>query len=364
MISFGMTEEQELVRDAMREFADQALRPVARDFDEASSVSDEILNLIWDLGLVPTQIPEEFGGGGEPRSAVTNVIAAEELAWGDASLATLALATPGFVNAIVDQGSDEQKARLLPAFCDETPSTAVLAVTEPTALADPAQPRTIAEAKEDKFVISGRKSFVPLAQRASHFLVVARNGSELDAFIVPRDAEGVTISVAELNLGLRALPTGTVDFERVEVSVVDRLGGKAGSNVRRLLDNSRIALASIMLGLSRSVLEFCVPYAKDRVAFDEAIAKKQSIAFRLSDMHIEIEAMRWLIWKAASHYEQGLDSTKEAQHALQYTAEKSMWIADNGIQTLGGHGFIREHPVEMWFRNARTLGVLEGVVGV
>jgi acyl-CoA dehydrogenase len=119
-----------------------------------------------------------------------------------------------------------------------------------------------------------------------------------------------------------------------------------------------------MLGISRAVLDFCVPYAKDRVAFDEAIAQKQSIAFRMAEMHCEIDAMRWLVWKAASQLEQGLDATRSACFASSYASEKSMWIGDNGIQVLGGHGFIREHPVEMWFRNARTLGVIEGSVAI
>jgi alkylation response protein AidB-like acyl-CoA dehydrogenase len=112
------------------------------------------------------------------------------------------------------------------------------------------------------------------------------------------------------------------------------------------------------------VLEYCVPYAKERVAFGEAIAKKQSIAFRLAEMHMEVECMRWMTWKAASQLEQNLDATKAAHLARQYAADKAMWISDNGIQVLGGHGFIREHPVEMWYRNARTLGVLEGVGSV
>ena len=119
-----------------------------------------------------------------------------------------------------------------------------------------------------------------------------------------------------------------------------------------------------MAGLSRAVLEYCVPYAKEREAFDEPIARKQAIAFTLADMHIEIESMRWLVWKAASRLEKGLDTRREAHLARAYAAEKSMWIADNGVQVLGGHGFIREHPVELWFRSARTLGVLEGTTSV
>ena len=119
----------------------------------------------------------------------------------------------------------------------------------------------------------------------------------------------------------------------------------------------------MLVGACRGVLEFCVPYTKERVAFDEPIAKKQSIAFRLAEMHIEVEAMRWMAWKSSSHVGQSHpEATKQAHLTRQYAAEKSMWIADNGVQVLGGHGYIREHPVEMWFRNARTLGVLEGTV--
>jgi alkylation response protein AidB-like acyl-CoA dehydrogenase len=198
--------------------------------------------------------------------------------------------------------------------------------------------------------------------RATHFLVIARNGGGVDAFIVPRDAKGLTISDPELNMGMKGLTTSTLDLEQVEVPAANRLGGDAGCDIRRILDSSRVALAATMLGLSRTVLEFCVPYTKDRVAFDEPISKKQSIAFRMSEMHIEIESMRWLTWKAASEIEQGLDATRSASFAFSYAAEKSMWIADNGIQILGGHGFIREHPVEMWFRHARTISVLEGTI--
>lgn len=363
MISFKLTEEQEVVREAMREFAEQAMRPIGRECDETSNIPNDFLESAWQLGLTFTQIPEEYGGGGE-RSPITNVILLEELASGDAALALAALAPSAFVNAIVDQGSEAQKAQYLPAFCGETFTTAALASIEPAAMADPANPRMVAEEKEDRFVISGCKSFVPFGDRASDFLVIARNGNQVDAFIVPRDADGLTISEPELNMGMKGLTTVSLEFERVEVPAASRLGGEAGCDVRRLLDGSRVALAATMLGLSRAVLDFCIPYAKDRVAFDEAISKKQSIAFRMAEMHSEIEAMRWLTWKAASQVEQGIDVTRSAYFAHSYAAEKSMWIADNGVQILGGHGFIREHPVEMWFRHARTLSVLEGTIAV
>ena len=150
----------------------------------------------------------------------------------------------------------------------------------------------------------------------------------------------------------------------MEVPASARLGGEAGCDARRLLNHSRAALAALEVGLARGVLEYAVPYAKDREAFDQAIAQKQGIAFKLADMHIETESMRWLAWKAASKLEQGIDATQAAHHAHAYAAEQCMWISDEGLQVLGGHGFIREHPVEMWYRNARTLGVLEGTIAL
>lgn len=364
MISFGLTEEQEMVREAMREFAEQAIRPIARDCDEAAEIPADFLQGVWELGLTSTQIPETYGGGGEERACVTNAIVLEELAFGDATLATAAIAPSGFANAILDLGSEDQKRDLLPLFCSENFHAASLAVIEPSAFFDASSPHTVAEAKDDIFVISGAKSLVPLGNQASHFLVTARNGERQDAFIVPCDAEGLTISEPEKNLGLKALTTVGLEFERVEVPKQARLGGDAGADVRRILDGSRAALSAVMVGVSRAVLEYCVPYAKDRVAFGEPIAKKQAIAFRLSDMRIETDAMRLMLWKAASQLEQDLDVTRHAHLTRSYCAEKSLWVSDNGIQTLGGHGFIREHPVEMWFRNARSLGVMEGTLAL
>jgi alkylation response protein AidB-like acyl-CoA dehydrogenase len=364
MISFAMSEDQESMRMAMREFATNAMRPMARDWDEAAEIPEAFFAQAWELGLVGAQLPETHGGYGAARSPVTNAIVLEELAYGDATLAVAAAAPALFGYAIVDQGSAQQQAAYLPALCGARPQAAVLALAEPTPAFDPFAPRTIAARNGSGFVLSGTKCFVPLADRAGHFLVIARNGDRLDAFIVPRDAAGLTITAPEKNLGLKALPTGTLELDGVRVPEANRLGGANGTDVPRLLNHCRVGLAALLNGLSRAVLEYCVPYAKERVAFGEAIARKQSIAFRLAEMHMEVESMRWMIWKAASELEHGADATRSAHLARSYTADKAMWIADHGVQVLGGHGFIREHPVEMWYRNARTLSVLEGLVGV
>jgi alkylation response protein AidB-like acyl-CoA dehydrogenase len=340
------------------------MRPVARDSDEAAEIPDAFFAQAWELGLAATQLPEAYGGYGAARSPVTNAIVLEELAHGDATLAVAAAAPTLFAYAVADHGSDAQRAAHLPRLCGERFQTASLAVSEPTPAFDAFAPRTAAARNGSGFVLTGTKCFVPLADRASHFLVVAKSGDRLDAFIIPRDAAGLTISAPEKNLGLKALAAGTLNLDGVRVPDADRLGGSAGADVPRLLNHCRVGLAAVLNGLARAVLEYCVPYAKERVAFGEAIARKQSIAFRLAEMHMEVESMRWMIWRAAGELERGLDATRSAHLARTYAAEQAMWIADHGVQVLGGHGFIREHPVEMWYRNARTLGVLEGIVTV
>jgi alkylation response protein AidB-like acyl-CoA dehydrogenase len=364
VISFQPTEEQEVARDALREFAEQVLRPAARECDEAAQIPQALLDQVWELGLASTSVPETYGGGGEGRSPVTLALVAEELAWGDATLAAAALAPVAFANAILDQGTEAQRRELLPLFCGSSFHAASLAWIEPGPAFEPLLPRTLAEPKGSGFVLSGAKTFVPFADRASHFLVVCRNNGSHDAFIVPRDARGLRVSEPEKNLGLRALPTAAIELERVELPASARLGGEAGTDLRRLLGHSRVALAAAMTGLSRAVVEYAIPYARDREAFGQAIAQKQGIAFKLADMHIETESMRWLTWKAASQLEQGADALQASHHARAYAASQSMRVADEGVQVLGGHGYIREHPVEMWYRNARTLGVLEGTIGV
>jgi acyl-CoA dehydrogenase len=366
MISFGPSDEQTLVVETLSSFAADVLRPAARAADESEKLPEDVIQQAWELGFVAMQLPEAYGGAGEARSPITSALALEALAQGDAALALAVTHPAAFAFAVLDHGTEEQKQAYLPLFTGERYHAASLALAEPVPAFDARAIRTAAEPKGDAFVLSGTKSAVPLADRASHFLVIARNGARggeglgaLDAFIVPRDAAGLRIE-PEKNLGLRALPTGRLTFERVELGAGARLGGEKGADLRRLLDGTRAATASLLVGLSCGVMNYVIPYAKDRRAFGEFIAQKQAIAFMLSDMRVETDAMRWLTWKAASQLEQGLPATRAAQFAHAYAAQHAMKIADDGLQVLGGHGFIREHPVELWYRSARTLSVLEG----
>ncbi len=367
MISFGPTEEQELIRDTVREFALAEMRDLARDADEAEALPDAFLQTSWELGLVNSTIPEEYGGGGMDRSPVTSVIVQEELGYGCASLAAAALSPSLFINPLLDFGTEDQKARYLPLFAGSEFHAASLALQESSFAFDPASLKTIAEPKGDGFSLTGSKRLVPLGDRASHFLVVARSGAreglaDLEAFIVPRDAAGLTITAEpEKTLGLKSLPCVQLELENVEVPTADRLGGNAGIDGARLVHACRVGSLALALGVSRAMLEFAIPYAKERVAFGQPIAQKQAIAFMLADLQIEVNTMRWMIWKAASRLENRLDATKATALARTYVVREAMKVADDGLQVFGGHGFIRDYPVEMWYRNARTVTVLDAL---
>jgi acyl-CoA dehydrogenase len=369
MISFGPTEEQELIRESVRDFARAELRDIARQCDEASRLPDGLLDAAWSLGLVAASIPERMGGGGMQRSPVTSAIMVEELAFGDAPLAAAILAPLLFVNPLLDYGTEAQQAEYLPLFTTPHFHAATLALHEPTFGFDPARLRTIAEPRGTGFRITGRKRFVPLGDRASHFLVVARGEHEglqgLEAFIMPRDARGLTVAEErERTLGLEALPLASLELDCVEVPASARLGGERGIDGARLINQCRIGSAALAVGISRAIKEFAVAYAKEREAFGGPIARKQVIAFRLADMEIETSTMRLLAWKAASQLEQDMDATRASTLAQTYVCREAMKIADNGIQVLGGHGYMRDYPVEMWYRNTRALTLLEGLVAL
>jgi alkylation response protein AidB-like acyl-CoA dehydrogenase len=366
MIAFGPTEEQDLIRQTVHEFAAGEMREIARACDEKLDLPDDLLQKTWELGLVAGGIPESYGGGGIGRSPITNALVLEELGWGDAPLAAASLTPALFVQPILDFGTDEQKAEYLPLFTGSKFHAATLALLEPSFTFDAGSLRTVAEPKGTGFSLTGVKRLVPLAASSSHLLVVARGAREglsgLEAFIVPRNAAGMTIAAKpERTLGFQCLPRFTVELDRVEVPASARLGGDKGIDGARLVNSVRAASLALALGLARGVMELAIPYAKERVAFEQPIAQKQAIAFMLAEMQIEVNSMRHLIWKAASQLENGLDATRATTLAQAYVNREVMKIADNGLQVFGGHGFIREYPVEMWYRNARALTVTEAV---
>jgi alkylation response protein AidB-like acyl-CoA dehydrogenase len=287
---------------------------------------------------------------------------AEELAFGDLSLALAALSPLLMMIPILEFGTDEQKRHWLPKFCGERFFPATAAFMEPRVTFDPFALTTTARECGDKVLLTGAKCMVPLADRAQEMLVYAvGGGGEVEAYIVDRDTPGVQVGACEKNLGLRALPLFPVTFEECVVPVERRVGGGRGIDSRRLLNLSRATLGAMAVGVSRASLEYALDYAKERTAFGDPIASRQSIAFMLAEAAMEIDAMRLLTWRTAWRLDRGDEATRDASLARMYCADQSMKVVDYGVQILGGHGYIREHPVEMWFRNGRAFAVLDGV---
>jgi acyl-CoA dehydrogenase len=369
MISFQLTESQTMVQGVVRDLAKRELRERARACDEASRCPQELLDRSWQLGLVSAAIPEALGGAGEGGEQTTHAIVLEELGYGCASLGAMLMAPLQLVRPLLDFGTDEQKKAYLPLFTGERYHASSIALHEPHFGFDPAELRTTAMRDGDHYVLRGEKHLVPMADQSSHFLVIARGEqpglSGLSAFIVPRDAPGLSVhDETERTIGFQAMPWGRLSLRDLRVPLAWRLGGERGIDGARLLASLRVGGAALCVGLARAVTELAIGYAKERVAFGEPIAKKQAIAFMIADMYTEVESMRWLVWKAASELERGADATRASVIAQDYVSRKTMKIADDGIQVFGGHGFIRDYPLELWFRNARVLTMHEGPVCV
>lgn len=362
MLSFEPDDEQKMLVDALSRFAVNDLRAKASENDEEGLMPPLLVEKGWELGFLQASIPEEYGGFGE-RSAVTGVLAAEELAYGDLA-AALAVMTPGlFAVPVLLVGDEGQKQNYLPAIAEAqwTPYTA--AIVEPFFDFDALDLRTTATDAGDAYVISGEKMFVPYAADAEALIVYARLGDQTQGFIVHRDTEGLLVGEREKTLGLYALPTYRVQLNEVRVPKSDRLGGLAGHDFAPVLDAMRIALSAMAVGLSRAALEYARDYAKEREVFKVKVAQKQAIAFMIAEMATEIEAMRLVVWEAAWMTDKGLpDASKQAYLALNGAMDMAMMVTDRAVQVLGGHGYIREHPVERWMRNGRGIAMLNGLV--
>jgi alkylation response protein AidB-like acyl-CoA dehydrogenase len=360
MFGFEPSDEQATLLQALRRFASRELRPHAREADEASLLPPGLAQAGWEMGLLPASIPEAHGGFGQ-RSALTGVLAAEELAWGDVS-GSMALMAPNLVAIpVLLCGTPEQKRDLLPPFCGDTYVAGSAALLEPRYDFDPHALGTRATRANGSYRLTGTKTNVPCAVEAEWMLVYAELDGATQAFLVRRDSPGLRVTGRERNLGLHALPLYGVELQACEVPAAQRLGGEAGCDFAVLLGASRVALAALAVGVARAAYEYSLDYAKERTAFGEPIARRQAIAFMLAEMATEVEAARLMVWEAAWRLDQGGDATREAALAKNFADDMTLAVTDRAVQILGGHGYIRDHPVEMWLRNARGFAVFEGL---
>ncbi len=363
MYSFEPTEEQKMVIDAARKLAAREYRPRMREADEKGEPEPAWMDEGWELALLPASIPEPFGGFG-PNSALTWVLAAEELAWGDPSGA-MALLAPNLVALpVLRAGTPEQKALHLPAFCNDAWAPGAAALMEPRIAFDPFALETKAERDEGGYRITGCKCNVPFALESDWILVYAALEGTTQGFLVPTNAPGVTVGERERNMGLRALPLYSLNLADCAVPAANRLGGERGCDFDLLLAASRTALASLAVGVARAAYEFTLDYAKQRTAFGEPLARRQSIAFTLAELITDIDAARLLVWEAAWNLDNDRDAVRAAAFALNFASDTALRTADRAVQLLGGYGYVRDYPVELWLRNARAFGVMEGIATV
>jgi hypothetical protein len=354
-------DEQQMLQEGVRDFAEAKLRPVAKQADFDCETPVELLAQANELGINMLGVPEELGGVMHEQAAVTSVLIGEALAHGDMGIAYAALAPGAVATAIGHWGTAEQEATYLPAFTGEDTPAAALAILEPRPLFDPLQLETKARRDGEDWVLDGAKSLVARARACELFVVAAETEEGPALFLIESGAKGLSIE-AEPAMGLRPAATGKLLLEDVRLPASALMGeGKREAYVE-CLQRARIAWCSLAVGAAEATLDYVKPYVNERTAFGEPISNRQAVAFGVSEIGIESEGMRLATYRAASRADQGQDFARETAMARRLCAQKGMQIGSAGVQLLGGHGFVKEHPVERWYRDLRAAGVLEGAL--
>lgn len=353
------SDEQQMLRESVQSFATEQLRPAALKADHDCKAAPELLKAASELGIGLMGIPEELGGAGSERSTMTNVLVTEAMAHGDMGLAVATLAPNAVSTALVLWGNEDQQATYLPAFTGDKAPAAALALMEPQPLFDPFALTTTARKTADGYLLSGVKSLVPRAAEAELFIIAAELDGRSALFIVESSSVGLTIE-AEPAMGLRAAATARVHLKDVKLPAKALLG--TTENYSDCVALSRLGWCSLAVGTSQAVLDYVIPYVNERVAFGEPVSHRQSVAFAVANIGIELEGMRLATWRAASRAESGQSFIRETALARRLCADKGMQIGSDGVQLLGGHGFVKEHPAERWYRDLRAAGFMEGVV--
>jgi alkylation response protein AidB-like acyl-CoA dehydrogenase len=355
-------DEQQMLQEGVRDFAEAKVRPVAKqsDFDKATPA--ELLAQANELGVNMLGVPEELGGVMHEQAAVTSVLIGEAFAHGDMGIAYAALAPGAVATAIGHWGTAEQEATYLPAFTGEDTPAAALAILEPQPLFDPLKLETSARKDGEDWVLNGVKSLLARPQECELFLVAAdAAGLGPALFVIESGTTGLTVE-EEPAMGLRPAATGRLLLEDVKLPGAALLGEGKREDYIECVQRARVAWCSLAVGTAQATLDYVKQYVNERTAFGEPISNRQGVAFAVSDIGIESEGMRLATYRAASRADQGQDFARETAMARRLCAQKGMQIGSEGVQLLGGHGFVKEHPVERWYRDLRAAGVMEGAL--
>ncbi|GAA3604144.1 acyl-CoA dehydrogenase family protein [Marihabitans asiaticum] len=354
------TEDQQMIQGVARELADEVIRPAGSGADAERGLPEEVTGAAAEMGLHLIGVPAELEGIAEERSAVTGVLVLEELARGDMGIAAAIMAPAAVATAIASYGDADQQATYLPEFTgDNPPKSAALALMEPQPLFDPLAPTTAAIRDGDELVLDGVKALVPGAEIAELFIVSAMLDGEPRLVIVEPGTEGLQVE-DDPAMGIRASRTARLHLEGVRVPAASLLGSSEDhlDAVRR----ARLAWAAAAVGTGQAVLDQVSQYVTERTAFGEPIGHRQAVAFTVADMAIEIAALRLVVWKAAARLDRGEDASAEIAQARSLTSRYMTQVGSNGVQMLGGHGFVKEFDNERWYRDLRGAGLLEGTL--
>jgi acyl-CoA dehydrogenase len=361
---FQLSDEDQQLKGLAREFAEREIAPKAAHHDKTGEFPRDICKKAWEVGLINTHIPEEYGGLG--LNVFQGCLIAEEIARGCTGIGT-AMEANGLSQApVIVAGSDDQKKRFLTPMTEEL-KFAAYCVTEPDAGSDVAGIKTMARKVGDDYVLTGNKMWITNGSVADWYFVLAYTDPEkrhrgMSAFLVPRESEGIEVGKKEWNMGQRASDTRAVSFTEVKVPKENLLGQEgAGFKIAMsAFDHTRPPVASAAVGLAQAAFEHSVRYASERQSFGKPLSRHQAISFMIAEMAMNIEAARLLVWKSGAIIDSGRRNTKEAAMAKAFAADMAIKVAVDAVQVFGGYGFSTEYPVEKLMRDAKVFQIYEG----
>ncbi len=364
-MDFDLTDEQRMIQEMARSFAQKEVLPKAAELDETGRFPEELVRQMADLGLMGVAVPEEYGGAGMDN--ICYAIATEEIARACASTAVILSVNNSLACApILSFGSEEQKRKYLVSLASGK-HLGCFGLTEPGAGSDAGSQKTTAVRDGSHYVLNGTKNFITNATQADTCVLFAMTDREkkhkgISAFILDMKMQGITVGKKEVKLGICASATASIILEDVKIPAANRLGneGEGFKIAMHTLDGGRIGIAAQAIGIARASLEDSLAYAKERKQFGQPIANFQAIQWMLADMATEIDAARMLTYRAAWRKDRNLRYTKESAMAKLYASEAAMRASVKGIQIHGGYGYIREYPAERHFRDAKITEIYEG----
>ncbi len=364
MLDFKLSDEQQMIRDMARDFAEKEILPVADYYDRNDEYPWPVIKKAQKVGLIGLNIPAEYGGPG--LGILEESIVNEELAWGCSGIQTALMLNSLAAWPIILAGSEEQKRRYLPRLI-EGHEMAAYCLTEPAAGSDVAGILTSAVRKGDEYILNGSKMWITNAPVANFFSVFAKTDPAaghrgMSVFVVERDFPGVSVSKPIPKMGQHASWTGEVVFEDVHVPCENLLGreGEGFITAMKVFDRSRPPVAGAAVGVARRAMDEATKYAKERKAFGRAIISNQGVSFMLADMAMNIEAARLLTYKAAWLVDNGQPSPLASAYAKAFAADMCMKVTTDAVQVFGGYGYSREFPVEKLMRDAKIYQLYEG----